>query len=42
MTKFGKSTKLFLSNEVVSKIVSTEIVISTRQLAKLIKRIKSK
>jgi hypothetical protein len=39
MTKFGKCTKPFSSNKVVSKTVSTWIVVSTRQLAKLIKTI---
>jgi len=39
MTIFGKWTKLFSSNKVVSKFVFTRIVISTSQLAKLIKTI---
>lgn len=39
MTKFGKCTESFSSNKVVSKIVSTRIVVSTRQLAKLVKTV---
>jgi len=37
MENFDKCTKSFTSNKVVSKTVSTWIVISTRQLALLIK-----
>jgi len=42
MTKFGKCAKPFSGNKVVSKIVSTRIVISNMQLAKLIKIVNKK
>jgi len=37
MTKFGKCTKVFSSNKIASKTFSIVIVVSTKQLAKLIK-----
>jgi len=37
MDNFSKCTKSFISKKVVSKIISTGIVVSTRQLAFLIK-----
>jgi len=37
MIKIGKCIQPFLSNEVVGKTISTNIVVSTRQLALLVK-----
>jgi len=42
MENFDKFTKLFTINKVISKIVSIEIVVSTRKLALLIRTEKNK